>query len=95
MRAPARARMHARTPVCIRVYTYNIHCGTHLVVLHDGSGLSLGGHIQFAGVPSLLPLRAEREISASAVSIRPSVPVSSSVFSLCRHRSPVSVFLSY
>lgn len=51
---------------------YSMHvcaCRTHLVVLHDGSGLSLGGHIQFSGVPSLPPF-AEREISASPVFIR-------------------------
>lgn len=60
--------------MCARVVCMSIRVRTHLVVLHDGSGLSLGGHIQFSGVPSLPPF-AEREISASPVSIRLSASV--------------------
>lgn len=44
---------------CVRVeyvYVCMYVLWTHLVVLHDGSGLSLGGHIQFAGMPPLFPL---------------------------------------
>lgn len=72
---------HVAIQTCIICNTHVVHVWrktrirrTHLVVLHDGSGLSLGGHIQFSGVPSLPPF-AEREISASPVSIRLSASV--------------------
>lgn len=46
--------LRACVSMCMYVYMYVLW--THLVVLHDGSGLSLGGHIQFAGMPPLFPL---------------------------------------
>lgn len=56
------------------VTTYLYVSWTHLVMLHDSSGLSLGGHIQFAGVPSLPP--SER----GNISLLRSIPL---VCSLC------------
>lgn len=43
---------------------------THLVVLHDGSGLSLGGHIQLSAVPSVPPLGGAGNICLAGLSIR-------------------------
>lgn len=49
------------------------------MVLHDGSGLSLGGHIQFSGVPSLPPLREAGNICLTGLypTVRLCPPVSS------------------
>lgn len=44
------------------------------MVLHDGSGLSLGGHIQFAGMPPLFPL-SEKYLPRRSLSACP--PLSS------------------
>jgi len=51
---------------------------TYLVVLHDGSGLSLGGHIQFSGVSSLPLLRGAGNICLAGLypTVRLCPPVS-------------------
>lgn len=72
--------------------------GLYLVVLHDGSGLSLRRHIHLAGMPSLLPFGAGNihlvDLSASLVRLV-CLLLSLSFSVSARLRSYLSLFSSF